>query len=740
MRPVVALLLVLAMAVGSQGSTYIRIVYGSVDMVYEAQNTTEQYVIVNSSTHEVFCFDFGQDASCTDATAWVIIYSYSLSGVCSGPSTGFRNIYAVRETVVGSGPDGDLSMTIVTAPPPTPGPAPFPSYPNMYFRIVYGSVDMVYESGKSAAQYAVLNYSTREVFCFDIEQDTDAIAHVDIYSESLSGSCSGQDRWHTIFAAWETVVGSGPDGDLSMTIVTAPPPTPGPAPFPSYPNMYFRIVYGSVDMVYETQDTTYLYVILDHSTREVFCFEFWKKTDDIAQVTIYSESLSGSCSGSLSWHNIYTDRETVVGSGPDGDLSMTIVTAPPPTPGPAPFPSYPNYYFRIVYGSVDTIYETQDTERPFLILNYDTHEVFCFDFAKETDTMAVVTIYPESLSGQCSGHPNKTSIFSAWETVVGSGPDGDLSMTIVSAPPPTPGPAPFPSYDYHQYIRIVYGSVDMVYKTQDTFYQYVLNYSTHEVLCFDFATINDAISEVTMYSESLSGACLGEQNRTTIYAYWETDVGSGPDGDLSMTIVTAPPPTPGPAPFPSYPNMYVRIVYGSVDMVYKTERDTEQFLILNYSTNVALCFDFTMINDARAQVTIYSNSVYGLCSGQYSYYTIFAGLEIVVGSGPDGDLSMAIASAPPPTPAPPTSAPPTAAPTATPTAHPQTAAPTTPSPGSDDKLEIILIVVMSATIVVILLVLAIMMYKSRHPPGLPNTPVVDEDPVQTSLLRGVQLR
>ena len=846
---------------------YVRIVYGSVDMVYESQRTAQQNLILNYDTHEVLCFNFDKE---TDDTAEVIIFSESFSGSCTGTWPGWVQIHEWT-TVVGSGPDGNLSMMIVSAPPPTPGPAPFPSYPNMYFRIVYGSVDTVYVTYNTEHQYLILNNSTHEVLCFNFEKDTDAIAEVTIFSESLSGSCSGDYKWHTIYAAWETVVGSGPDGDLSMTIVAAPPPTPGPAPFPSYPNMYFRIVYGSVDIVYETQNSTYQNVIINNSTHEVLCFNFQKDTDDIAEVNIYSESLSGSCSGEYKWHTIYAAWETVVGSGPDGDISMmvvaaptpaptatpaptpaptpspsptptptqpgsnmyvrivygsvdmvyesqrtaqqnlilnytthevlcfnfdketddtaqviifsesfsgsctgtwpgwvqihewttvvgsgpdgnismTIVSAPPPTPGPAPFPSYPNMYFRIVYGSVDIVYETYDTEHQYLILNNSTHEVLCFNFEKDTDAIAEVTIFSESLSGSCSGDYKWHTIYAAWETVVGSGPDGDISMTIVAAPPPTPGPAPFPSYP-NMYFRIVYGSVDTVYETQNSTYQNViLNNSTHEVLCFNFQKDTDDIAEVNIYSESLSGSCSGEYKWHTIYDAWETVVGSGPDGDISMMVVAAPTPaptatpaptpSPSPTPTPTQPgsNMYVRIVYGSVDTVHETYNTEHQYLILNYTTHEVLCFNFERETDDIAEVNIFSQSLSGSCSGDYKWDTIYAAWETVVGSGPDGDISMAIVSAPTPAPtatptAHPPTATPTAAPTATPTAHPLTAVPT-PSPGSDDKLEIILIV-LSATIVVILLVFAIMMYKSRHPPVPPITPVVDEDPIQTGLL------
>ena len=684
MRPVVALLLFVGMAAGLQGneSMYIRIVYGSVDMSYATQKGAEQHAILNHTTHEVLCFDFY-------APTLVGIYSDSLSGSCL---LGFVKSYTIsdaRETIVGSGPDGDITMTIVSAPPPTPGPAPFPSYPNMYFRIVYGSVDMVYVTYNTERQYVVLNNYTREVFCFSLEKDIGAIADVVIYSDSFSGSCTGEEDPRTIYAAWETDVGSGPDGDLSMTIVSAPPLTPGPAPIPSYSNMYLRIVYGSVDTVFETQKSTENYygqnLILNYTTHEVLCFHFSKKAADIAEVIIYSESFSGSCAGTWSgWVQIY-EWTTVVGSGPDGDLSMTIVSAPPLTPGPAPFPSYPNMYFRIVYGSVDMVYETQNNNyEQHVILNHTKYEALCFSFVKATDDIAEVTISSESLSGSCSGDYKLHTIYDAWETVVGSGPDGNLSMMVVSAPTPAPTPTPTPTQP--MYFRIVYGSVDMVYESQNTtYYQYVIlnSNSTHGVLCFSFKKDTDDMAEVNIDSESFSGSCSGLLYQHTIYAARETVVGSGPDGDLSMTIVSAPPPTPGPAPFPSYPNLYFRIVYGSVDMVYETQKMNYQYLILNHSTHEVLCFGFNKRTDDIAEVIIYSESFSGSCTGDYKWDSICAAWETVVGSGPDGDLSMIIVAAPP-TPAPTATPAPTPAPT-----PPPTATPTPTQPSSNMYLRIV---------------------------------------------------
>ena len=544
----------------------------------------------------------------------------------------------------------------------------------------------------------------------------------------------------------------------------------------SYPIMYFRIVYGSVDMVYETQESTFQNVIFNYTTHEVFCFKFDKDTDAIADVFISSESLSGSCSiAQYSWHNIYADRETVVATGPDGDLSMTIVSAPPPTPGPAPFPSYPNYYFRIVYGSVDMVYETQDItgEYAVVIFDYSAHEVFCFLYQGSTSTRAIVEIYSESFSGLCGGKSTRPTIFAGLETVVGSGPDGNISMEIVTAPPPTPGPAPFPSYGSNVYVRIVYGSVAGVFEFHNFDYQYVsLGGETNETFCFRVGKYSD-VARVIIFTNSLSGSCLGQLEWYTIFTAWETVVATGPEGEMSMQIVTAPtpapptpapptpapptpaPPTPAPTPAPPTPapptaiptasptasptapptaspptatptaiptetpaqpgsNMGVRIVYGSVDMVFETQDTTEQHVVLNYTTHEVLCFFFNKKTADIAEVGIFSESFSGSCTGTWSGWVQIYDWTTVVGNGTDGEISMTIVSAPA-------------------TAHPQTAAPTTPSPGSDDKLEIILIV-MSATIVVILLVIAIMMYKSRHPPGPPNTPVVDEDPIQTGLL------
>ena len=621
---------------------------------------------------------------------------------------------------------------------------------SMYIRIVYGSVDMVYETQNTTEQIVILNYTTHEVLCFNFNKKTDDTAEVSIFSQSFSGSCTGTVTSTTIYTARETVVGSGPDGDLSMMVVSAPPPTPGPAPGPTPPptatptptqpssNMYLRIVYGSVDLVYETQESTSQHAILDYTTQEVLCFNFETKTDDIAQVIIFSQSFYGSCSGTWpGWVQIY-EWTTVVGSGPDGNLSMTIVSAPPPTPGPAPIPSYPNMYFRIVYGSVDMVYATQNTNYQNVILDNSTHEVLCFNFQKDTDAIAVVNIYSESLSGSCSGEYNRQTIYAAWETVVGSGPEGDLSMMVVSAPPPTPGPAPSPTPtptptatptptqpSSNMYLRIVYGSVDMVYETKNTREQdLILSYAAHEALCFNFNKKTDDIAEVIFFSESLSGSCTGTVSRILIYAAWETVVGSGPDGNLSMTIVAAPTPAPTPtptavptplptaAPTPTQPSAIVDMIlgYGGLDMVYITQRTTEQIVILNYTTHEVLCFYFNKETDDIAQVSIFSESFSGSCTGTVTRILIYADWETVVGSGADGNLSMMVVA---PTP------PPTAVPT--------------PSPGSDDKLEIILIV-LSATIVVILLVFAIMMYKSRHPPVPPITPVVDEDPIQTDLL------
>ena len=511
---------------------------------------------------------------------------------------------------------------------------------------------------------------------------------------------------------------------------------------------YIRIVYGSVDMVYETYNKEEQYVILNHTTHEVLCFHiFLNKTEDTADVFLYSKSYSGSCTGSPgNWQTINAAWETVVGSGPDGDLSMMIVSAPPPTPGPAPFPSYPNMYFRIVYGSVDMVYESQNTSghptrNQYAILDNYTREVLCFNFEKDTDDIAVVTIYSESLSASCFGNVNSHPIYAAWETVVGSGPEGDISMTIVSAPPPTPGPAPIPSYP-NMYLRIVYGSADIVYETQKyAGHQYaILDNSTHEVLCFSFQKLSDDIAGVMMFAESLYGSCSMDPYVHWVWIYeWPTIVGSG----VRMTIVAAPTPAPTPAPTatpapsptplptatptPTQPSssMDVRIVYGNVDMVYETQNTTEQNLILNYTTHEVLCFNFNEKTDDTAEVIIFSESFSGSCTGTWpGWVQIYDSRTTVVGSGPDGDISMTIVSAPPP------------APTATPTAHHPTAVPT-PSPGSDDKLEIILIV-LCATIVVILLVLAIMMDKSRHPPVPPITPVVDENPIQTGLLPGCE--